>query len=55
MAPEKRYWLDQPRNVMLLVRVLAGVCLALMLSHIPALYDLFNVQAAQTAPLWTLD
>jgi hypothetical protein len=31
------------------------VCLVLMLSHIPALYETFNVPAAQTAPLWTLD
>jgi 4-hydroxybenzoate polyprenyltransferase len=37
----------------------AGACAVvltlLMLSHVPALYDLFNVQPANTPPLWTLD
>jgi 4-hydroxybenzoate polyprenyltransferase len=36
-----------------LITVLLGGLL--MLTHIPALYDLFNVEIAKTPPLWTLE
>jgi 4-hydroxybenzoate polyprenyltransferase len=50
--PEK---LHRERGFLLYALLCAAVCLLLMLSHIPALYDVFNVPAAQTAPLWTLE
>jgi hypothetical protein len=35
MTPQrKRHWLDDPRNVTLLVRVLTGVCLLLVLADL---------------------
>ena len=47
--------LHRERGFLMYALLCAAVCLVLMLSHIPALYELFNVPAAQTAPLWTLD
>jgi hypothetical protein len=37
MKPDKKYWLDEPRNVTLLVRVLAAICILLVASDL--LYD----------------
>jgi hypothetical protein len=34
MKPEKQYWLDEPRNVTLLVRILAAVCILLVASDL---------------------
>ena len=47
--------LHRERGFVMYALLCAGVCLLLMLSHIPALYEVFNVPAAQTAPLWTLE
>ena len=33
-SDKKRYWLDDPRNVTLLVRILTGVCLLLVLADL---------------------
>ena len=50
--PERLY---RERGFLLysIVTVLFGTFL--MLTHIPALYDLFNVEMTKTPPLWTLD
>ncbi len=50
--PEK---LHRERGFLLYVLACAAVALLLMLTHIPALYEIFNVQEAQTAPLWRID
>lgn len=34
MAEPKKYWLDQPRNVTLLVRILTVACLLLVLADL---------------------
>ena len=47
--------LHRERGLVLYAAGCAVVILLLMFSHIPVLYDLFNVQTAQTPPLWTLD
>lgn len=47
--------LHRERGFMVYALMCVGVGLVLMLSHIPVLYDLFNVQPAQNPPLWTLD
>jgi 4-hydroxybenzoate polyprenyltransferase len=47
--------LHRERGFVLYALLCSAVVALLMLSHIPLLYDLFNVQAAQTPPLWTLD
>lgn len=47
--------LHRERGFMVYALMCVGVGLVLMLSHIPVLYDLFNVQPAQNLPLWTLD
>jgi 4-hydroxybenzoate polyprenyltransferase len=49
MAPERLY-----RERGLMVYLLIGLCvfLALMLVHIPALYDWFNVKPSGVPPLW---
>lgn len=50
-TPEKLY---QQRALMLGVLGMAALCILLMLSDIPALYDLFNVEPAHFEPLWRL-
>jgi 4-hydroxybenzoate polyprenyltransferase len=49
----ERLWRE--RGFVAYATLCAGVLTLLMLSHIPVLYDLFNVQSANTPPLWTLD
>jgi hypothetical protein len=47
--------LHRERGFMIYAALCVAVGLVLMLSHIPILYDLFNVPPAQNLPLWTLD
>lgn len=51
-APEKLY---KPRTLMLAVLGMATLFILLMLTHIPLLYDLFNVEPSTFEPLWRLD
>jgi decaprenyl-phosphate phosphoribosyltransferase len=50
--PEK---LHRERGFLVYALACAAIALLLMVTHIPALYEIFNVPEAQTAPLWTLD
>jgi len=49
--PEKLY---RERGFVMYLIVSLTVFVLLMFTSIPALYDLFNVEQAQTAPLWTI-
>ncbi len=50
-APEKLW---EHRGLMLLIAGVAILCLALMFSSIPVLYELFNVEPSRVEPLWRL-
>jgi 4-hydroxybenzoate polyprenyltransferase len=49
--PEK---LHRERGFVAFTVATAGVFLLLMFTHIPVLYELFNVELTRTSPLWTL-
>lgn len=50
--PERLY---RERGFVVYVAACAAVVTLLMFLHVPALYEWFNVEAASTEPLWTLD
>jgi hypothetical protein len=49
--PEK---LHRERGFVAFTVATGGVFLLLMFTHVPILYELFNVELTRTSPLWTL-